>query len=994
MNTVETILLENAGKPGVLFIFPTDVAASRWADHLLRLQGGGTVAMDQFIAWDTFKRDSIRSRKQNKKSVARALRKIFISRLIQENAERRAQGRPPVFVSLIRGEWANQAASFTGWLTELLPQLGSWFGKAAGLPAALITDKKAAEIAAHFEGDDRDLYTLALRYAQFLDSHGLFEPAWETPPFDDTGTECFIFFPESLSDYGEYRELLEKSGHVKPVRVPESALNSALNSGGEERQYDTFFYTNSRSEIAEAALYIRALHEREQVPWDSIVVSIPGEENYEPYVLREFANRNNPFVKRTGKPLSAYPAGQFFRAVAGCASRDFAFSALTGLLLNRRLPWKDSGEIQKLIDFGIKNNCISSWVEEEGGGEKPVNVWEDSFAAPFGGIDPAVRRFFGDLKRRVKALRGAASFADVRKHYFSFRERFFDMDNCLPETDLVLSRCITELMYLAELEKSFPGAPAPDPFMFFVEYLGEVTYLAQQPNSGVVILPYRTAAAAPFDCHIVLGASQENLSAVFSRLGFLPRGRREQLGIADEDASPAFISLHQFNSRRPAAFFCAEHTFSGYAIPHSRLGIALKARQRYGDSPEYMAQFSPDLYRAESGFCTGAEDSLPPALHENQKQGFEAWRSRRNQAGHSGGKWSADTILLDLIRERFCRSPQFPGKISVSASSLAPYFQCSLKWLFERVLDLENVRIEAGLMEENIAGLVYHAALNLFFAELKKNNDILMPPVFSGESRFDYPALPDLYRDPLAGSVNAVFAGLPCLPPGGKPVMSALTARLLRAEQKHFHFQLEKCLAAFLSYFAGFRVTGSETAFRSERDSYFLNGTVDCMLEDARADSADRGTALIVDFKLKRLPDLADCAMEGDQDLANFQLPMYLDLAEENENRPVHTALFFSIVDAEPEVLFGAIRHIKTGAWSPKKEERRIMRESGRFQQIMNEFEKKTEQFAAEAGKGELSVFQPDNEKCGKCNYHRVCRTMYKIDREQNLSLRRNGDGS
>ena len=330
----------------------------------------------------------------------------------------------------------------------------------------------------------------------------------------------------------------------------------------------------------------------------------------------------------------------------------------------------------------------------------------------------------------------------------------------------------------------------------------------------------------------------------------------------------------------------------------------------------------------------------------------------------------------------------------MSASSLAPYYQCSLKWLFERVLDLENVRIEAGLMEENTAGLVYHAALNLFFTELKKNGDVLAPPVFSGEGRIESPVLPEAYRILLAQSVDAVFTGLPCLPPGSKPAMSALTARLLRAQQKHFQFQLEKCLAAFLTCFAGCRVIGSESSYRLEKDSWFLNGTVDCMLEDLREDSAHRGTTLIVDFKLRHLPDRADCTGEGENGLVNFQLPMYLSLAEENENRPVHTALFFSIVDAEAEVLFGVIQHIKTKALLPKKEEQRIMRGSDSFQHIMNEFEVKTERFAAETQSGEFSVYNPDNEKCGECNYHRVCRTMYKIEPEQNSLSWGNTDGT
>jgi hypothetical protein len=66
MNHVEKVLLENISGPNSLFVFPTDISASGWADHLLRLVGG-TIAMNKFIAWDDFKQNSIKSKVRNKK---------------------------------------------------------------------------------------------------------------------------------------------------------------------------------------------------------------------------------------------------------------------------------------------------------------------------------------------------------------------------------------------------------------------------------------------------------------------------------------------------------------------------------------------------------------------------------------------------------------------------------------------------------------------------------------------------------------------------------------------------------------------------------------------------------------------------------------------------------------------------------------------------------------------------------------------------------------
>jgi len=975
MNLVETILLENIDKPSSFFVFPTDIAVSRWVDRALVLRGHGTVAMEKFIAWDKFKQNSIRSKVQSKQSIPSVLRKMFAGMLIRENAELCAENREPVFSALIQTKWAGQADSFADWLAGILPHLALWFRQATGLPVSEIQGDAASRVAESLSGEDRDLFTLALRYTQFLIGHDLFEPAWETPPFDDTGKECFIFFSESLLDFEEYRELLEASEHVKIVQT---------HSAGAERQnHDVFFYTNSRSEITEAALYILALHNDQNVSWDSISVSVPETEAYGPYLFREFENRNIPYIRQTGKPLTSYPAGQLFTAVADCASSDFSFSSMTALLLNRRLPWKDGREIQDLIDFGIKNNCITSWVEKK---ETKVNVWEDAFLHPFGGLRPQTRFFFEDLKRKTNAMRHAQSFAEIRKHYFIFRERFFDMENCLEETDLVLSRCISELVYLTEIEKSFPDVRLTDPFAFFTGYLDEVAYLAQQSASGVAILPYRTAAPAPFDCHIILGASQNNLQTVFSPLAFLSGNRRKKLGISDNDASLAFIRLHQFNSGLPAAFFCSEQTFAGYAIPHNALDAALKPSRRFGETPEHKAKFATDLYLAENLYYSSLhfhathgggelERKIPcTTIHTNQELGFRAWQHRRENVPVGNTTLNNEHPLSVLIRARLCRD----GKpLSVSPSSLGPYFQCPLQWVFARVLQLEALEIEAGLMASNIAGLVYHAILNLFLEDLIKTGEAISLPVNGGTDKKPKPELPEYYRRLLAEKIETVFESFPRLPGSDRTEMSMLTARLLRAEKKLFYVRLENFLAEFISFFAGYRVVASEPRYSIENDLYCLNGIVDCILQDTRKDSPANGSLAIVDFKATVIPKLSDCFTE--EGLGDFQIPAYLRLAEAALKKEVHTTLFFSIADAKTQVWFGAIQNVLSDASVPKKAEDRITRTGDVFAAIMKEFDEKTERFAREVSTGTFPFSPLYPRQCLGCKYDKVCRALYRI---------------
>ncbi|GHU87533.1 hypothetical protein FACS189476_03130 [Spirochaetia bacterium] len=992
-NPIEDLLLEKSKNPHALFVFPTGIAADLWADRLLKLQDGGAIAMEQFMAWDTFKQESIRSRMQDKKSVPSLLRKIFVSRLIEENAALCKSGDTPLFISLIPPEYAHTASSFVPWLTKVLSQLGSWFEKSTGRPVSSITiaDTAGAIVTAgnNFDNDDRDLCTLALRYQQFLDSHGLFEPAWEKPPFDDNGKECFIFFSESLTDFAEYEALLENAEHVTIVRLAET--------GAAEKPHKTFFYTNARSEITEAALYIRALVEHEQLSWDAIAVSVPDEENYEPYLLREFANRNIPAVHREGKPLASWPAGQFFSALSNCFSRGFSFDAVANLLLNSHLPWKDRAVIDQLIDFGIKNNCICSWkeIDEIESDDKNIDVWEDAFSAPAGSREERAHALYRVLKKDIGNICRADSFEEIRRQYFIFRGHFLNMDECLPESDMILSRCVSELLLLIEIEKSFSDAKAPDPYTFFVEHLQEKTYLPQKASSGVSILPYRTAAPAPFACHIVLGAAQDNLTAVFSRLAFLPRSKRDKLDIRDQDASEAFINLHKLNSEKPAAFFCSQQSFSGYAIPHSRLNVTEKPRLRYGETD--TLSFAHDAYQEEHNFFQSLQSgnagaAFPQNLHSLQKESFTEWAGRRHNDKSNRNNSITDPLLIELIQKRFRSADS--GKIRVSASGMEPYYRCAMEWLFRSILKLEDVRMETTLMADNVLGSLYHAVLEHFFGTIIQEEGGLL-------SLQKDETLSESYGHFLNNSVTETFALLPRLS-GETYDLSALTLRLLREQQGAVQEQIKVFLIAFLRYFANYRIIGTEKKYTWDvpDQNYCITGIIDCILEDPAGDAKDP-VSVIVDFKLGAAPNRKPCIGNGETGLENFQLPMYLTLAEKNGGGKVQGALFFSILHVKPTVIFGVIQDAVNGKKTPYREKDRITRADSNatnddispFDLIMNEFNEKTVRYAQEIQSGNFTTISTSDKKCAACVYHTVCRTIYTVDREGHLQKQEYANG-
>jgi hypothetical protein len=975
-HTIEMMLTgENLVHPQRFFVFPSEIASSRWVDRILQDSRCGTLAMEQFITWDTFKQEALKSQQQDTEPIPPVLRKIFVTRLLAEQAVQVTSGGVPWFSSLVPQEYVHTAGFLVPWLTAMLPELGAWFAKKTGIPLGQHKGPKSRSEG--WDSMDDDIYALMIRYRQFLNEHRCFEPAWETPPFDTKGNEYVIFFPEILSDFKYYQELLENTEQVTFVQIPDAV----------PEHQETFFYTNSRNEVAEAALFIRALVENEGVPWESIAVSVPDMEHYEPYLLREFTNRNIPVVSCMGKPVVSYPGGQLFPALEACVSRRFSFDALANLLLNSHLPWKDPEAIAQLMDFGIKHNCICSWEEDP---KTVIDVWEDAFAAFSASREERARSWYYGLKRAILALYRAPSFGELLREYYSFREQFLAMEGCFPQTHALLARCMAELLSLVALEKTFPDVSVANPFGFFVEHLKETWYLARKKDSGLRVFPYRSAAAAPFDWHIVIGATQRDLSILFSHFGFLPAGKRVQLGITDQDASGAFIHLYTLNGRKGTAFFCAQHTFSGYALPHSSLKAPKKPKIRYGTS--LPGRFVADRFQEEQAFYHAQQASpdkapFPRNLHLVQKQGFDAWYARRYPPRKPESPETMQRPTLHrLIQERYCRSQDESKIVRVSASALESYYRCALYWLFDRVLGLERVRMETTLMAEHILGTVYHQVLDGFFKRVKTTGGVLAPGC-QGK-------LPEVYQGFLEQSVSEVFCFAPqgdCLSGAAyEAAMSALTCRLLQAQQRVVQEQIACFLISFLRYFTGFRVLGTEQKLHYRRgiDPYLLTGTIDCILADLRDDGVSAegavDTGVIVDFKLRTLPARNSCIGKGAQGLENFQLPLYLTLAEKNGAPLIHRALFFSMVPPKPQVIFGVIQDqtVPAGKKIPYRQGDRIERTDApedTFHQILYEFDRKVCGYASEVLSGNFSTYSTSEKKCFSCPWHTLCRTGYGV---------------
>ncbi len=909
-NTLLQILKDNITDPSVFFVFPTQVAADSWADVLLNTMDSGTIAMERFTAWDTFKGNSIRSQKQDKKSIPSELRKLFAAHLIDENAALIRDRNSPLFESLINPEYAQEASSFTSWLSSLLPQLALW---------------KQKQHAAPVTPEDTDLERLYEAYRNFLDANKLFDPAWETPPFDARGNRYIIFYPEVLEDFAEYQDLLEGSENITLVKADDLAPLSCAEADA------SFIRTfgNSRAELHALALEIRRAHEQDGIPYEDMAVSIDRDGLLLPYLERELALYSIPSKRRIAVPLTARGAGMLFPQIQECVSSNFSFESVKDLLLNNDLPWKEKHHNMEHINFGIRNSCICSF-EKEGA---MFDVWKDALKAE-SRTEERLGTFYDMLKLRLENISRAKTFKDIEESYFAFRNDFLNPEEFTEQADNVLGRCIAELAELIILQDEYPAMKIEGCFSFFTEMLSSTEYLSQSAATGVMLYPYRNAAAAPKTLHFVPAAGQDAVTVTYSPLRFLTKEKRTRLGVEDTDVSRIFLKMYAQNSFKGTWFSCAEKSFAGYTLPHSALASE-KAEVPQTDDP--IAE--------QRAWLSGQQNAFPATVSETDKAGFATWSSRAHELS------SFDTALKGIDKNRL-----FEGdKVRISESALNDFFFCPRRWFYRDCLKLRPFSLEADLMEDLFVGILYHLILEFFFTEVQneKGSQILNP---------DNPEVKEKYLERISSAVRKAI-----LQTKGSP----LSKELLSKQEAAYKEKATACIIAFCKEFYGYTVVGMEKTFTREPDNvpYMYTGKTDLILRNPD------GNIVLIDFKTGKSPKPDECFPnpdDGDR-LNNFQFAMYIMLWEhEHPDDKVAECYFYEIINCKSKAVIGG---------SGKK-----ARQRPDMDYSIERLEAYAAHYADAILKNTLEAgITPDFKTCTGCDYRPVCRSTYSVSGDKSL---------
>lgn len=925
-NEIEKILKQNIKNLDTVFIFPTQTAADLWADRIISVSDVKAVAMERFVAWDDFKGEAIRGTKQDKKAIPSTLRTFFASKLISENAEK------PFLKDIIVPKFAKSASGFESWIQNLLPALSMW-------KTFFDNSKKNPD------SEDEDLLLIYDRYKYFLDEHKLFDPAWETPPFKSDGRKYIIFYPEILSDWFEYEKILKSSPDITLVNLPKNPID--------ENQV-VFTFPDSRSEIKNAARYIRNLHEEKKIAWNEICVSVPDMDSYGTYVDRELDLFEIPHVMRYAKPLSSSGAANVFSQIQSCYETNFSYESVKNLLLNTELPWKEKEMSSQLISFGQENNCICGFNENG----KNVDVWEESFKRSK--LEERARNFYDQLKKNITQLVNAESFEKIREHYFVFREAFFNMEECSEKANRIISRCISELASLIDLEKEYKDCKISSPYSFFVRFLGEKKYLEQTDQSGVQVFPYRLSAVAPFASQIVLDASQASLAVVYEPLSFLREDKRVSLlNTEDFNATEQHIALYQRNSLSENAWFSSGNkTFSGYAQPVSSL-------KEVKFENEANVPVCEDFYKNEKNWYDEVSD-FPDRVTEISKNSNETWREN-----YDGKQSSIETdAALNLITEKASERHSREEKLKISSTQLNQFMLCPRKSLLSSVLNLQEQNNEAEIIAKTEIGDLNHKVIELYLKSLKaKNLPLKSFLALQSESMLDE------YNRILKQSVHEAINV------ESKENLSFIAGKLVSATENALFEKMQRIISCFSEIFDGYTVDSSEEWLSFETEDFLAEGKVDCVLREG--ESAE---PIIIDFKTSSAPapiyyEKVDSNIEQ---IPDFQMPMYLYLLKNAKGIEAKNAAFFVLNKAERKAkgesenpLAGVIGDLSCFS----KRMISNMKTYDEFQQTMLKFEESLEIFAdsVKNGKFEFDESKVLWETCNKCDYRAVCRRTFNV---------------
>lgn len=932
--SIEEIIKTNIADRQNIFVFNSQVASESWAlwcvNNLSQI-----VDMERFIAWDEFtKRCTAKSSGHPADST---IRRMFTASLIAQNAA------SPFLETVIPRKYAADAQYLSAVIAKRLPALNLW----KRLSSGTVCNTPEAN-------DYNKIYD---RYVSFMRQNNLFETSWQAAE-PDTSNKYILFYPVILEDWVQYQDVLASYENITAVDLSsdfiEKRPSAHLYPNARMEIRKTALHIrqllSKGEDAASIALsvpdlqHLRPYIEREMRLYDIPFVTHIAPPLYSTGIGRMFGAIYNCYAQD-------FSLSSVRTLLQSCSVPWREYNA-NGTIIDWTTELVRLGSTMRcLCHYAAEEN-----INQQDGTRQNIDPWDEIFRNPAWERE---RGWYDALKSSVSSFVKARDFAQMRQVWFTrwrdgglLDDAAFDKNSGKydKDADAIISRCITALYKAEQAEKSISvnGIKNINHYEFFLEELKSTLYSPQSDEMGVNIFDYKVASFASYKHNILINASQGNVTVSYKMLDFLPQSMRDELfdngGLASarfncfnpymqqtRDVSKEILSLYAAAS--DAEISCSSEGFSGFDTPHSYLLIAKKNGiddKKYDtrdelDKYDFVTQereYFANAFESErlssknnAGKDIPADfkaDKCLPFICDRQIKEISAWAAHRQDNAMLSLAPIKSVVFEVLGAKDGAFSYQSPLKISPTAMN--NFFPCARKWLFKNVLNLRDEEtFDTDLMPDYSSGRILHSILEIFCKGYLERNEKL--PITAADGTFGHAE--NRVLEEVKKAVNEASSsiydnshrvddgqGASARVGGARLISMPLVSRSFELQSAGYvrrimdflhkvckADEVKKNSSAISKYFLGGKYVEGVEIEKTLRidDSTALHGRLDCVLQ------TESGDNIIVDYKSGTMPSITDSTISDDGEIADFQMPMYAALMDEDAAE----AAFFHIGDGK-----------------------------------------------------------------------------------------------
>ena len=668
-------------------------------------------------------------------------------------------------------------------------------------------------------------------YTDFLRTNRLYEPAFADPGTLRVASSYVLMYPEVVADYVEFADLLTDSG-IPSEGLPTRETPRLLQF--ENSRLELTWVFSNILELLSSGMDLR-----------DIVLSVGDLDGWESHIRESAQQYGIPVTFRYGRPLASYRESRIFSLLSACGGGDFSLQSVRALLLDGLVPWKEAETAAAVVRLGIAHRCIQG-----------RELWMERLRR-FG--DKKSQDFFSGLVAQTLALAEAGSFAMLRSRIHGFIARNLSLDR-LPQSSLrIVQACLEVLNALAGIEES-TGLSVPNPFALWLDLLSDRLYVHRGDEGGIPVYPYRVAAGICPPAHFVANVTERSAAVKMPRFPFLPDYLVSDYPDSARDLSVPFLNLYGSSGEQVLMSF-STRTFDGPALPPAQ---AVTDRTVQG-APGPKELLSAEIYAKEARFWAVGEPELR-VLSKPQAASFQAslatsWVPRATDlTTHAVSSQEIGERLLAL-RTDDC------GRLEISSTALDSYTGCRFAYLMDRLIRDGEDEFDLAPEEAREVGTLQHRVLYELFDSVRQLHGSFRSSDLE-EYRSELPAIIDRVMERPQYRHSAFVP----------PVWTILREQILR--------QVLGILDAEAQELDGYAVVALENTYRTELTgtAIRLNGRIDRVSETGES-------RILIDYK-KNVSVTRPSLNREDGDYPTFQLPFYLLLLEDADERPWRAAYF------------------------------------------------------------------------------------------------------